>query len=139
MAVSMIEGWSGDNYLVLFSGDEAQAASERYGITDLLPGFRILGLRGWDDFIVEDEHGATFPVPTVPCDRSELAHFSVRECTQLIPDDRFTGKVKWYTTPTKFGGDPAAAENITWISLSQHGDAVRWWNTVHRELKRKSG
>ena len=118
MAVSMIEGWAGDDYLVLFSTDEAEAASERYGITDLLPGFRILGLRGWDDFIVEDEHGATFTVPTVPCDRGELARFSVPECNQLIPDDRFTGKVKWYITPTKFGGDPAATENITWISLS---------------------
>ena len=122
----MIEGWAGDDYVMLFSPDEAQAASERYGIADLLPGYRILGLRGWDDFIVEEDDGETFALPTVPCDKSELARFSPPGRDQLIPDDRFTGKVKWYVTPIKSGGDPAARENITWISLSQHAEAVRW-------------
>ena len=133
----MMEGWAGDEYLVLFSAEESKAVPERYGVTDLLPGFRILGLRGWDDFIVEDEHGVTFTLPIVPCDRNELARFKLPECDQLIPDERFAGKVKWYITPIKFGGDPKARENITWIPLSQHGDAVRWWNARYRELRRK--
>lgn len=136
---SMTEGWAGDDYVMLFSPDEEQAASERYGIADLLPGYRILGLRGWDDFIVEDDDGETFTLPTVPCDRGELARFSPPGRDQLIPDDRFTGKVKWYVRPIKFGGDPAARENITWISLSQHAEAVRWWNATYRDLRHKSG
>lgn len=68
MSVPMIEGWAGDDYLMLFSTDEAKAASERYGIADLLPGYRIIGLRGWDNFIVADQTGGTFTLPTVPCD-----------------------------------------------------------------------
>ena len=111
----MTEGWAGDDYVMLFSTDEAQAASERYGIADLLPGYRIVGLLGWDDFIVEDQNGDTFTVPTVPCAGSELARFRIPKGDELVPDDRFTGKVKWYITPTKFGGDPAVHENIAWI------------------------
>jgi hypothetical protein len=53
----MTEGWCGDDYLVLYSDAERQPASERYGIADLLPGFAIIGLRSWDDFIVQDSDG----------------------------------------------------------------------------------
>ena len=135
----MTEGWAGDDYVMLFSADEAQSASERYGIADLLPGYRIVGLRGWDDFIVEDQNRDTFTLPTVPCEGNDLTRFRLPERDQLIPDGRFAGKVKWYVTPIKFGGDPAAQENITWISFSQHAYAVRWWNTAYRDLKRKGG
>ena len=134
---SMIEGWASDDYLMLLSTDEAKAASERYGIADLLPGYRIIGLRGWDDFIVEGQNGDSFTLPTVPCEAGELARHHVPACDKLIADDRFTGRVKWYITPVKFGGDPAARENLTWISLLQHADAVRWWNALYRDVARK--
>ena len=47
----MVEGWRGDEYFVLF---EAQGLSLQgaYGLTEGLRGYRLLGLRGWDDFIV---------------------------------------------------------------------------------------
>jgi len=107
---SMIEGWAGDDYLMLFSTDEANAASERYGIADLLAGYRVIGLRSWDDFIVEDQNGDTSTLPTVPCDAGELARYHVPAIDNLVADDRFTGRVKWYITPVKFGGDAAARE-----------------------------
>jgi hypothetical protein len=135
----MIEGWNGDNYLVLFSGEETQSASERYGTAALLPGYRIVGLCGWDDFIVQGENGDTFTLPTVPCDFEELARFQVPGAHELVPDDRFAGKIKWYITPIKFGGDPTASENMTWLTLAKHADAVRWWNTLYRDVTANHG
>jgi hypothetical protein len=135
----MVEGGAGDDYLVLFSATEARATSDRYGIASMLPGYRVVGLRGWDDFIVQDESGATLTLPTVPCDGSGLADYRIPEADTLVPDDRFTGKVKWYITPIKFRGDPNAPRKITWISVSQHADAVRWWNAAYREMTGKGG
>ena len=135
----MIEGWDGDDYLLLFSGEEVQSASEGYGIATLLPGYRIVGLRGWDDFIVQDKNGDTFTVPTVPCDLEYLAQFRVPSAQELVADARFAGKVKWYIKPIVFGGDPAANENITWVTPAQHVECVRWWNTLYRDLTASRG
>ena len=62
----MREGWHGEDYLVLFDESELAAASDRYEMVRLLPGFVILGLRSWDDFIVRDTNGETYSVPTLP-------------------------------------------------------------------------
>ena len=88
----MTEGWNCDDYVVLFSGREAHSATERYGIAALLPGYRIVGLRGWDDFIVQDETGATFQLPTVPCDHKELVPFQVPASDELVPDNRIPAR-----------------------------------------------
>jgi hypothetical protein len=40
--------------------------TEGYGIPRHLPGFAVVAISGWDDFIVRDEAGAVFRVPTVP-------------------------------------------------------------------------
>jgi len=94
----MTEGWNRDDYVVLFSGRESHSATERYGIAALLPGYRIVGLRGWDDFIVQDEMGDTFKLPTVPYDHKELVPFQVPASDELVRDNRFAGKVKGYVT-----------------------------------------
>jgi hypothetical protein len=65
----MREGRLGDDYLVLFfSGSEISSATDKYGFETLLPGFEVLGLRGWDDFVVRDRAGKCFSIPTVPVD-----------------------------------------------------------------------
>ena len=130
----MAEGWNGKDYLVLFNDEEAQSASQRYDIAALLPGYRIVGLYFWDDFIVKDEHGVTYALPAVPCDSAELARFQIPAADHLVPDSRFTGKIRWFIKPIKFGGDPTASENTTWVSLAQHADYVRWWNALYRDL-----
>jgi len=62
----MNEGWLGDDYLILFDEAEVAAPSDRYGISQLLPGYQVLGLRGWDDFILRDSARQIYSVPTVP-------------------------------------------------------------------------
>ena len=128
------EGWCGDDYIVLFD-DGASALQTAYGITSALPGFRLLGLRSWDDFIVEDSAGARFVVPTVPLGLDNLRSFSLAEQPKLEPDERLRGRIKWYVTPIVFGGDPNIGDNVTWVTLEQHTKLVTWWNEKYRELR----
>lgn len=96
----MVEGWRGDDYLVLYTNEETSGAEARYGFIDLLPGFRLLGLRGWDDFIVVDEKKKTFCVPTLPADPKYLSPFVIpSDLHSLQSDARFSGKIKWYVKP----------------------------------------
>jgi hypothetical protein len=44
----MTEGWNGEDYLILFSADETADLAPRYRLSTRLPGFELLGLRGWD-------------------------------------------------------------------------------------------
>jgi hypothetical protein len=47
------EGWLEDEYLILFEESEAVAIADGYGVPVALPGFELIGLRGWDDFLFE--------------------------------------------------------------------------------------
>jgi len=132
----MREGWHGEDYLVLFDESELAAASDRYEMVRFLPGFVVLGLRGWDDFIVRNKSGETYSVPTVPVDTQHLSPFSVpSQETVLQPDVRFAGKVKWYLKPIIFGGDAGVGENLVWVSHDEHAQLVKWWNDKCRSLK----
>jgi len=125
-----------DNYLILF-GDEAPNFEKAYTLSDLLPGYRLLGLTGWDNFIIEDGDGARFSVPTVPVLRRCLSSFALGSAPEnLTPDNRFHGRIKWYITPVAFGGDPSQGDNVTWVSLDQHAQLVRFWNRKYRALAR---
>ena len=61
----MNEGWLGEEYIVLFE-EKAPELERAYGLADFLPGYKLLGLRGGEDFIVEDNNGSLFTFPTVP-------------------------------------------------------------------------
>jgi hypothetical protein len=130
----MREGWSGDAYIILFD-ERAPALQASYGIASALPGYRLLGLRGWDDFIVEDPSGARFIVPTVPLLLSNLSAFENNDQPELEADARVRGRIKWYITPLVFGGDPNLSDNVTWVTVDQHTQLVAWWNDKYRELR----
>ena len=91
----MREGWSGDDHLIIFAESEVDPVSERYAMSALLPGYRILGLRGWDDFIVQDVAGRSYSIPTVPLDFQYLSPFNIPPNVNLVKDERFEGKIKW--------------------------------------------
>jgi hypothetical protein len=139
-AVVVVEGWYGDEYLVLFGESEIGPNGDRYGLLNQLPGFKLLGLRSWDDFIVRDSAGRTFTIPTVPFDQKYLEPFPmpIGE-SKLKSDPRFVGKVKWYLTPLVFGGDATMKDNCTWVSYEQHFDLVRFWNDKYRAAKSGQG
>ena len=132
------EGWLGEDYLVLFDEPQRAAMSDAYGIGDLLPGYRLIGLRGWDDFIVEDTHGHHFTVPTVPSIADHLKPFDLNRESSLRTDERLVGKIKWYVQPLVFSGDPSAPENVVWVDQAQHAQLVKWWNAKYAEMKRES-
>jgi hypothetical protein len=56
------------------------------------------------------------------------------DCAALKPDERLRGKVKWYVKPVVFGGDPNPGENMTWISLEDHVQAVKYWNEMYSHV-----
>ena len=87
----MNEGWNGDDYLILFAESEREAAESRNAFSTVLPEFTLIGLRGWDDFIVQDKIDNTYCIPTVPVDLQYLSPFVVPATEGLTPDARFTG------------------------------------------------
>jgi hypothetical protein len=97
----------------------------------------IVGLRGWDDFIVRNANGQLFTVPTVPLSIKYLANFQLPpEPIQLAADDRFHGRIKWYVTPLAAGGDPQAKENTIWVDHDKHSELVVWWNNRLQTVRR---
>lgn len=55
--------------------------------------------------------------------------------SELEPDSRLAGKIKWYIKPLIFGGDPESEDNLTWLPHDQHIDLVTWWNAKYREVQ----
>jgi hypothetical protein len=129
----MCEGWyDGDYWSLCEDQKEAEQLSATYGLSDYLPGYFIVGLKGWDDFILCDREGHYHLVPTVPLERGRLAPFSFPAATlRLESDERFTRKIKWYVQPILFGGDPGATENMAWLSQDEHVQLVKWWNKFY--------
>jgi len=131
----MNEGWQNDDYLIVLTQDESFAAMKAYRFDHYLPGCTLLGLRGWDDFIVINASGVMFTVPTLPLDVSYAAPFALPQQISLEPDDRFTGKIKWHLKPLVFGGDPSDNMNFAWITHEQHAELVIWWNEQYKNAK----
>ena len=135
----MIEGWLGDDYLILFDESEVEAASDRYAISRWLPAHRVIGLRGWDDLLVQNHAGQVFSVPCVPLSAEHIAPVSSSSPNPMLsPDSRFTGKIKWYVNPLALGGDATSDANTTWVSHEQHGQLVVWWNEQYAVFKVQS-
>ena len=129
----MNEGWYGDDHLILFNEDEIASASDRYSVSQFLPGYKVIGLRGWDDFILQDSSGATYCAPTIPAVAAHVSAYALPSSgTTLSPDDRFRGKIKWYVKPVVFGGDPEFGQNVFWVSHDEHPALVKSWNNIYR-------
>ncbi|HWB59451.1 MAG TPA: hypothetical protein VG733_08165 [Chthoniobacteraceae bacterium] len=136
----MIEGWHNDTYLILFEPPQEQTLfTQRYGIPAYLPGHTVIGLWGWDDFIIRDEKGAHFTVPTIPLAPEFLQPFPTKINPSILrPDARFTGRIKWHKQPIIFGGDPKPGENLAWIPLDPHVEMVAWWNKTYHSVKTRN-
>jgi hypothetical protein len=131
----MREGWRGEDYLILFDASEVADTTRRYELAKYIADHEIVGLKGWDDFIVRDSKGGLFTIPTVPLDRKYLVASDVGvDGEGLVADNRIAGNIKWYTKPLIFGGDPSSRDNICWITLDQHIEDVKWWNRIYREV-----
>ena len=135
----MKEGWFNEDYWALCEDQgEAEQITGLYGITQYLPGHFIVGLKGWDHFILCDQAGQYFTVPTVPLDRERLSAFQFPSGTlHLESAADLTGKIKWYVKPLAFGGDPTAHDNIRWLSMREHVEVVKWWNQLYYDTFKK--
>ena len=113
-----------------------EAATARYSFPELLPGYRLLGLRGWENFIVDDNAGHLSTVPIVPVSATHLAPFQLPGVDRVWTlDEQFRGKIKWYVKPLIFGGDPSSHQNQAWINHDQQSQLVRYWNKMYRSMK----
>jgi hypothetical protein len=132
----MKEGWFGDEYVILFDESELGEKQRAYQIDALLPGYQLLGLVGWDDFIVKEiETQKTYKVPTVPLASEHKLEWAVDlDARNFDSDDRFRGEIKWYVKPIIFGGDPGSEDNLVWISHEDHVQAVNYWNQLYSKM-----
>ncbi|QOL48188.1 hypothetical protein [Massilia litorea] len=131
----MNEGWQNDDYLILLAEDESAKAMTAYGFDRFIPGYSLVGLKGWEEFIVVSPSGSLHVVPTVPLDASHVVPCVLPQPISLQADSRFTNKIKWYLKPLVFGGSPTDDANVAWISHAQHTEVVRWWNEQYRQAK----
>lgn len=131
----MIEGWHINEYWTLFENpEEAERAANSYGISEYLPGYRLVGLLNWDDFVIADAEGKHFKIATVPLEPREMTPFDFQVDPKAIEwDGMFEGKIKWYVKPLVFGGDAEAKDNLAWVTPEQHVEVVRWWAGFYRE------
>ncbi len=134
----MTEGWHNDHYLILLEETESKEWESTYDLEGRLPGYRLIGLFDWDDFIVIDSsNGSTYRVPTVPMIEERKEKWSGLSGIQsLQADERFTGKIKWYIKPLIFGGSPNDEENLSWVSHDDHSKLVKYWNDQYTELSK---
>jgi hypothetical protein len=130
----MLEGWLDDDYIILFE-EQSSTLHEAYALPDFLPDYQLVGLCGWDDFIVKNNHGILFTVPTVPLSTVHLRPLEKDlNPADLVADEGKVGQIKWYTKPVCFGGDPSLGPNLQWVSLELHTQLVKWWNQKYRQL-----
>jgi hypothetical protein len=132
----MDEGWNSNKYWIIFNKKEITQYTKSYDIERYLKGYKIIGLLGWDDFIVEDKTKRHFTVPTIPISSKYLNEIDYKVITQVEEDPRYKGKIKWYIKPIVFGGNPNDSNNIKWISIEEHIQIVRWWNNTYLEIPR---
>lgn len=131
----MKEGWFEEDHFIIFNEAESIVATKDYGISNYLEGFQMLGLLGWDDFILSN--GSKFyTLPTVPIASEYLELVLAGQLpANLEEDERFKGKIRWYTTPIGFGGDPNSEENMVWVNHKQHTELVSYWNQQYQLAK----
>ena len=135
----MVEGWSKDEHYILFDTSEVAIASTRYSIERWLPGYAVVGLRGWDDLLVGDTTGQVFSAPCVPLVSEHLSVSSgIPQAGTLAVDARNAGQIKWYVKPLVFGGSPTEPSNVCWVSHEEHGQLVVWWNELYSQIKAQS-
>lgn len=134
----MKEGWCKERYFILFNdSDESLAATQRYCIPDFFPNLYVVGLLGWDDFILCSSTGEYSTVPTIPLVPEFLAPFEFpMESMRLEIDPRYEKRIKWYVKPLVFGGSPIDESNIVWVTHKEHAILVKWWNELYRKTGR---
>ncbi len=67
-----------------------------YSFPELLPGYKLLRLSDWDDFIVDDNAGHLFTVLTVPLHTKYMAPFQLPGADQVWrADEQLRGKIEW--------------------------------------------
>lgn len=135
MMLTMDEGWQDNDYLILLTEDESAEAMAAYAFDRFMPGYLLVGLKTWDEFIVLSPSGHLQTVPTVPLDASRAIPYVLPQPILPQPDSRFANKIRWYLKPLVFGGSVIDDTNVAWISHAQHTEVVRWWNEQYRQAK----
>lgn len=134
----MKEGWYGNDYLILFEDKEIPARGQDYNLARYLPGHALLGFASWDNFIVREEKtGRLYKALALPIglDYREPWEIDLNAASaQLERDARYHGKIKWYTHPVIFGGDPEPGDNMIWIPHKEHAEAVLYWNNIYTNM-----
>jgi len=130
----MREGWFEEEYYILFDQNESLDATKRYSISCYLEGFRLMGLFGWDDFILSKDR-QLFTVPTVPIETKYLEPALFKELPATLEQDKnVVSKIRWYIKPVVLGGDPISEDNIIWVNHQEHIELVAYWNQQYRDV-----
>jgi len=132
----MKSGWLNDNHYNLFDSIEIENLTSKYELEKYIPNYKLIGLIGWDDFIIF-KNNFYYKIPTVPIYEKYLEEIEMIDyLIELENEKENQNKIKWYTKPLIFGGDPCDPKNIKWINIEQHSQLVSYWNKIYFNIKK---
>lgn len=131
----MKSGWHQNIHYNIFTEEEALCFYTKYNIDNYIPEYRLIGLIGWDDFIIS-KNNEFYKIPTVPIDLKYCEKLPILDLSiKLTEDSRIKNLIKWYIKPIVFGGNPEAQDNVEFIDIEKHCQYVNFWNKKYFEIK----
>ena len=100
---------------LIFDEQDVARASEQSGIGRYLPGFVIIGLSAWDDFLVRDVHQSLFVVPTLP-----MAERYLRPVAAPVGREQLERDAR-YAERSNGGSSPSCSAVIRTTRITQRG------------------
>jgi hypothetical protein len=143
------EGFVGNTYVIFFAAEDVLSLNAAYHVSDLAPGFFLIGSNAIGDAIVFDCRTAVCRlvlVPFIPLmpDVAEPIGSSITEFldAQLLdapdpplkPNPAAIGKEVHDIKPMAFGGDPNDLANKAFVPRQQHAELVVFWNQTYQRL-----
>jgi hypothetical protein len=144
------EGFAGDRYIILWRAAELAPLNQAYEVGALAPGLVLFGSNGGGEAYGFDTAMRVVEVPFVGM-ATESATPIAEQFDDLFPSrDAVAGEERtidrrggardteiFNVTPIILGGDPVAASNRTVLKREAHVQAVRYWNRIIADLRRR--
>jgi len=151
------EGFVGPDYIILWPVEDLLDLNQAYQVGDYAPGLFLFGSNGGGEALAFDLRVETTPVVSVPFVGMELnlvqtvPGFRFPKINEMAsgpvtpaheeknrPPQAYDGKEIFEIQPIILGGHPTDPANKFVLTREEHIQAVRFWNKVIAQERRKN-